>query len=415
MLQAQQLQVQISKAGEEAKASNLRVAQLQAALEEKTVALEAAEVCVLWALAEVHTAQGSAAARRGMRSIHHSGSLEPCLHGWLSLPSPSVRGALQEELRSITGSKFSREAFVVDLQGRLAEAAKAKAAAEAELRQVRRLERGRAARRDLSSAGSAAALLQGGPGPAVLTGPLRGTPLPPQSQLSEKLADAQDEAAAMREQIKAGRERAEAAELGAVALKKQLAEKQREVEARERSLQVRTRLPAAAYCAADVQALQRCHHARACMSALRGALLTPCLLAPPLQDAAADVEAREGELAQLQRTVSLGDASAGALSAQVATLQSQLTAAKEEAAAHRAQLNAPAAELESVRVEAAERAREAEQAVDQLKAAQGAVDRSKNAGADEVAEVQANMRKVRVWALCLLELLSKPGAPTARA
>ena len=43
-LQAQQLQAQLAKKGEEAREGNLRLAQLQAALEEKTQALEAAEV-----------------------------------------------------------------------------------------------------------------------------------------------------------------------------------------------------------------------------------------------------------------------------------------------------------------------------------------------------------------------------------
>ena len=37
----------------------------------------------------------------------------------------------------MTSSKFSREAFVADLQARLGEASKAKAATEVELRQVR--------------------------------------------------------------------------------------------------------------------------------------------------------------------------------------------------------------------------------------------------------------------------------------
>ena len=43
-MQAQQLSAQLAKAGEASKADNLRMAQLAAALEEKTLALEAAEV-----------------------------------------------------------------------------------------------------------------------------------------------------------------------------------------------------------------------------------------------------------------------------------------------------------------------------------------------------------------------------------
>ena len=44
VMQAQQLSAQLAKAGEASKADNLRMAQLAAALEEKTLALEAAEV-----------------------------------------------------------------------------------------------------------------------------------------------------------------------------------------------------------------------------------------------------------------------------------------------------------------------------------------------------------------------------------
>lgn len=44
-LQAQQLQAQLAKKEEEGREGNLRVAQLQAALEERTQALEAAQVC----------------------------------------------------------------------------------------------------------------------------------------------------------------------------------------------------------------------------------------------------------------------------------------------------------------------------------------------------------------------------------
>ena len=43
-LQAQQLEAQLAQRGEEAREGNLRIAQLEAALEEKTQALEAAEV-----------------------------------------------------------------------------------------------------------------------------------------------------------------------------------------------------------------------------------------------------------------------------------------------------------------------------------------------------------------------------------
>lgn len=44
LLQAQQLQVQLAKAGEDAKQSNLHVSQLVSQLDEKTLALEMAEV-----------------------------------------------------------------------------------------------------------------------------------------------------------------------------------------------------------------------------------------------------------------------------------------------------------------------------------------------------------------------------------
>lgn len=60
---------------------------------------------------------------------------------------------------------------------------------------------------------------------------------PPQAH--EALAEAQEAAEGMRQQVRAGLVRAEAAELSAASLKKQLVEAQKEVEAGERRLQVR--------------------------------------------------------------------------------------------------------------------------------------------------------------------------------
>lgn len=67
---------------------------------------------------------------------------------------------------------------------------------------------------------------------------------------------------------------------------------------------------------------------------------------------------------------------------------------QEEAASRTAEVNALAGELEVARQEAADRAREAEEAVSQLRAAQGAIDRSKGSGAAELAELRDSMRKV---------------------
>lgn len=62
--------------------------------------------------------------------------------------------------------------------------------------------------------------------------------IPCQSQAHEALAEAQEAAEGLREQLRAALTRAEGAELSAAALKRQVAEAQKEVDARERRLQV---------------------------------------------------------------------------------------------------------------------------------------------------------------------------------
>lgn len=62
--------------------------------------------------------------------------------------------------------------------------------------------------------------------------------LDPRPQAQEQLAVRQDEARELQDAVKAGRERAEAADLSTVALKAQLAEAKKEADARERALQV---------------------------------------------------------------------------------------------------------------------------------------------------------------------------------
>ena len=94
---------------------------------------------------------------------------------------------LQEEVKSMTGSKFAREAYCADLQAKLATAVKEKGEVEVALRQV-------------------------------------------SEQLSEALAAHE----AVQAQLRGVRERADAAEAAAEALKQQLAAAQREAEAHER-------------------------------------------------------------------------------------------------------------------------------------------------------------------------------------
>lgn len=136
--------------------------------------------------------------------MHALASLTPCqpfCHAVLatclpeSLPLPLLP-VLQEEVKSVTGSRFSREAFVVDLQSKVEAAAKEKADAELQTR-----------------------------------------------LLSEELSDAGEENKRLEEVVKGLRELVQAAELSAGSLKQQVAEARSEADVQERRYAVR---PAAA-------------------------------------------------------------------------------------------------------------------------------------------------------------------------
>jgi hypothetical protein len=113
-----------------------------------------------------------------------------------SLPLLPLLPVSQEEVKSVTGSRFSREAFVVDLQSKVEAAAKEKADAELQTR-----------------------------------------------LLSEELSDAGEENKRLEEVVKGLRELVQAAELSAGSLKQQVAEARSEADVQERRYAVR---PAAA-------------------------------------------------------------------------------------------------------------------------------------------------------------------------
>ena len=130
----------------------------------------------------------------------------------------------------------------ITLQAKLASAAKAKAETDVELRQVGLLGRKRLLRQAHLLHAAAGRVHPSMPQqfqvPTLCTCMLRSPALHPCLQAQEQLAVAQDEARELQDAVKAGRERAEAAELGTVALKAQLAEAKKEADARERALQV---------------------------------------------------------------------------------------------------------------------------------------------------------------------------------
>lgn len=115
-LQAQQLQAQLAKKDEEGREGNLRLAQLQAALEERTQALEAAQVRYDSRVQDRLAVTSLSARLLSCTCIHWCCAQLLCPFLDACKRTSLCPASVQEELRNANGSKFSREAYLTDLQ-----------------------------------------------------------------------------------------------------------------------------------------------------------------------------------------------------------------------------------------------------------------------------------------------------------
>lgn len=169
-------------------------------------------------------------------------------------------------------------------------------------------------------------------------------------QVSERLVEAADTQHSLSEQLKSSRERTEGAGSIAEALRQQLAASHAELAAKERQL----------------------------------------------ADMGAALEERDGAIDGLRRAGTEGEESRGSLAGRMEAVQGHLEAAKAELAAKSAELAELATKLQLTEQEAAEHAKTAQDATMALQAGQGAIDRSRTHGDQEIAQLQEFVRNANV-------------------